>query len=69
MSSPHRIRLSLVALAFIIIIGTAGFIIIDGANVFDAFYMVVITITTVVFARICASSVVPPNRSPNRSSG
>ena len=52
MSSPHRMRLGLLALAVIIIIGTAGFIIIDGAGVFDAFYMVVITITTVGFAEV-----------------
>ena len=45
-------RLGLLVLAVIIIVGTAGFVIIDGAGVFDAFYMVVITITTVGFAEV-----------------
>ncbi len=45
-------RLGLVVLAVIVIIGTVGFVLIGGANVFDAFYMVVITITTVGFAEV-----------------
>ena len=45
-------RLGLLALAVIMIMGTVGFVIIDGAGVFDAFYMVVITVTTVGFAEV-----------------
>jgi voltage-gated potassium channel len=36
----------------ILAVGTAGFVIIEGASVFEAFYMVLITITTVGFEEI-----------------
>lgn len=52
----HRIirRLLLIAalLAFIMCIGTAGFHLIEGYSLFDAFYMTLITITTVGYQEI-----------------
>jgi voltage-gated potassium channel len=51
-TSLRRMRLGLVVLAVIVLAGTAGFVIIDGASVFNAFYMVMITITTVGFEEV-----------------
>lgn len=36
-------------LAIVVAVGTLGFVLIEGASVFDAFYMVVITVSTVGF--------------------
>ena len=40
-------RLSVVLLATVICAGTAGFVVIEGWDVFDAFYMTITTVTTV----------------------
>ena len=37
-------------LTIVVVIGTVGFMLIEGATLFDAFYMVVITVSTVGFA-------------------
>ncbi|HLA43630.1 MAG TPA: potassium channel protein [Aggregatilineales bacterium] len=42
-----QIRGLLVVLLGVLLIGTSGYVIIEGWNVFDAFYMTVITVTTV----------------------
>jgi len=52
MNPARRVRLGLGVLAVIIVVGAVGFMVIDGAALFDAFYMVAITITTVGFAEI-----------------
>lgn len=52
MNAQRRIRYGLGILAFIFIVGTAGFVIIEDAPVFDALYMVLITITTVGFEEV-----------------
>lgn len=52
MNPSRRVRLGFQLLGIIAVIGTVGFMIIDGASVFDAFYMVVITITTVGFSEV-----------------
>lgn len=57
MSARRRIILGLEVLAVILVVGTAGFIIIDGAPAFDALYMVVITITTVGFGEVFELSI------------
>ncbi|MGB7860199.1 MAG: potassium channel protein [Acidimicrobiia bacterium] len=44
-----RISYGLEALAVIIVVGVLGYVVIERVNVFDALYMVVITITTVGF--------------------
>jgi voltage-gated potassium channel len=51
-SPARRIKAGLTLLGAILAIGTAGFVIIEDASVFESFYMVVITITTVGFAEI-----------------
>lgn len=48
----RRIIAGLEALAVIIAIGTVGYIAIEGVSAFDAFYMVIITITTVGFGEV-----------------
>src|SRR3954468_19842643 len=45
-------RLSVVLLASIVAIGTAGYVIIEGWDVFDAFYMTITTVTTVGYGEI-----------------
>ena len=40
-------RLSVVLLAAVVSIGTAGFVVIEGWDPFDAFYMTITTVTTV----------------------
>lgn len=52
MSPLRRVRLGLLLLGIILVVGTIGFVVIDGANVFDAFYMVAITVTTVGFQEV-----------------
>jgi len=47
-----RILYGLEALAVIAAVGTAGYMIIEKANAFEAFYMVIITITTVGFGEV-----------------
>jgi len=48
----RRVQLGLTFLAIVVIAGTAGFVIIADASVFDSLYMVVTTITTVGFGEI-----------------
>lgn len=52
MSPQRRIRYGLAILAIVFLVGTAGFVIIEDAPLFDAGYMVLITITTVGFQEI-----------------
>ncbi len=52
MSPLRRVRLGLIALAIVIAVGTLGYVIIDHAGLFEAFYMAVITVTTVGFAEV-----------------
>jgi len=48
----RRIALIFMAMVAILAIGTAGFVLIDHYPVFDAFYMTLITVTTVGYAEI-----------------
>ncbi len=52
MNPSRRVRLGLQILAVTVFVGAFGFMIIDGASFFDAFYMVTITITTVGFGEV-----------------
>ena len=52
MNPKRRIGYGLGALAVIVVVGTIGYIVIEGAPVFDALYMVVITVTTVGFGEV-----------------
>lgn len=52
MNPSRKVKLGLQILGIIVVVGTVGFMIIDRAGVFDAFYMVVITITTVGFTEV-----------------
>jgi voltage-gated potassium channel len=45
-------RLSVVLLATIVCAGTAGYVIIEGWDVFDAFYMTITTVTTVGYGEV-----------------
>jgi len=45
-------RLSVVLLAGVIGLGTAGYVVIEGWDVFDAFYMTITTVTTVGYGEI-----------------
>jgi len=45
-------RLSVVLLASVVCAGTAGYVIIEGWDVFDAFYMTITTVTTVGYGEI-----------------
>ena len=45
-------RLSVVLLATVLCVGTAGYVIIEGWDVFDAFYMTITTVTTVGYGEI-----------------
>jgi voltage-gated potassium channel len=47
-----RFRLPAILLGFIILFGTAGYMLVEGWNAFDAFYMTIITISTVGFSEI-----------------
>jgi voltage-gated potassium channel len=48
----RQLVISLVMLSVILVFGTFGFVAIDGANVLDALYMTVITITTVGYGEV-----------------
>jgi voltage-gated potassium channel len=48
----HRILLIAGLLAFILVVGTVGFVLIENYSWFDAFYMTLTTITTVGYAEI-----------------
>lgn len=45
-------RLAVVLLATVLVIGTAGFVLIEGWNTFDALYMTITTVTTVGYGEI-----------------
>jgi len=45
-------RLSVMLLATVLCVGTAGYVVIEGWNVFDAFYMTITTVTTVGYGEI-----------------
>ena len=48
----YRFRLPVVLLAVIVVYGVAGYMLIDGWNPLDSFYMVIITISTVGYGEI-----------------
>lgn len=52
MKPLRRIKYGIGILAFIIVVGTAGYVAFEDASFFDALYMVLITITTVGFAEV-----------------
>jgi len=47
-----RFRLAFILLAIVIVIGVAGYMVIDGWNLADSFYMVITTIATVGYGEI-----------------
>lgn len=48
----RRLVVLAVALVVVLVVGTAGYVIIEGWSVFEAFYMVVITLSTVGFREV-----------------
>ncbi|HIE21718.1 MAG TPA: potassium channel protein [Acidimicrobiia bacterium] len=52
MNLLHRIRVGLLVLAVVMVVGTAGYVVIEDAPALDALYMVLITITTVGFGDV-----------------
>src|SRR2546423_9345089 len=55
MSAEHpllRFRLAFILLAIVIVIGVAGYMLINGWNLADSFYMVITTIATVGYGEI-----------------
>lgn len=52
MTGARRLRAGIAGLAVLVVVGTAGYVLIEGANPFDALYMVVITITTVGYGEV-----------------
>jgi predicted ABC-type sugar transport system permease subunit len=48
----RRLMVLAVALVVVLVVGTAGYVIIEGWSVFEAFYMVVITLSTVGFREV-----------------
>src|SRR5580700_3285786 len=53
---PRRLALIAVAILLTLALGTAGFVVIEGYPVFDAFYMTLTTVTTVGYGEIRALS-------------
>lgn len=49
MTSRRRLRAGLVGITLIIVVGTAGYMALEGADPFDSLFMVMITISTVGF--------------------
>src|SRR5256712_11566027 len=47
-----RFRLAFILLAVVIVVGVAGYMLIDGWNFLDSFYMVIITISTVGYTEV-----------------
>src|SRR3989475_11793631 len=47
-----RFRLAVILLAVVILVGVAGYMLIDGWNFLDSFYMVIITISTVGYTQV-----------------
>jgi voltage-gated potassium channel len=56
MASSKRLLFAVVAFLGIIAVGTTGYVIIEGWDIFDAVYMTVITITTVGYQEVHALS-------------
>jgi len=52
MTPLHRLRLSLALLAAVVACGTLGYVLIAGYPLLDAFYMTVITLTTVGYGEV-----------------
>ncbi len=52
MTASSRLRAGIAGLVILIITGTVGYVVIEGASAIDAFYMVAITITTVGFNEV-----------------
>ncbi|GIU92998.1 MAG: potassium transporter TrkA [Acidimicrobiia bacterium] len=52
MTPPVRLRIGLVSLAALIVLGTAAYVLVEGVGWFDAFYMVMVTISTVGFREV-----------------
>jgi len=52
LNNTRHLIISVFLLAFIITIGTAGYITIEGWNIIDAVYMTVITLTTVGYGEV-----------------
>lgn len=52
MTATSRLRAGIAGLVILIITGTVGYVVIEGASAIDAFYMVAITITTVGFNEV-----------------
>lgn len=51
-SGPKNIRIALLLLVFILIIGVTGFVFIEDFSIVEAFYMTVITVSTVGFKEV-----------------
>jgi voltage-gated potassium channel len=51
-SSMHGLRVSVAALLGLVIVGTTGYIVIEGMSVLDAVFMTVITLSTVGFGEV-----------------
>src|SRR2546427_12487269 len=47
-----RFRLAFILLAVVIVVGVAGYMLIDGWNFLDSFYMVIITISPVGYTQV-----------------
>jgi voltage-gated potassium channel len=47
-----RFRLAVILLGIVIVVGTAGYVLINGWNLLDSFYMVIITISTVGYTEV-----------------
>src|SRR5574340_1099010 len=47
-----QLKISIVALAVLILLGTAGYMVIEGWRLLDAFYMTIITIATVGYREV-----------------
>lgn len=48
----QRFRLAAILLAIVIVVGVAGYMLIDGWNILDSFYMVITTIATVGYGEV-----------------
>lgn len=52
MSPTRRVQIGLSLLAIVVVVGTVGYVVIEGAHPVDALYMVMITISTVGFSEV-----------------
>jgi voltage-gated potassium channel len=51
-SSGRQLQVAIAVLAIVIAAGTAGYVVIEGWNVWDAFYMTIISVTTVGYREV-----------------